>query len=222
MPGINSLQNSVLLLDLDDTLFPEIDYFQSALDLLLAEKKKQSISLHDVMPNFNLIRREKQDIISEILSSIEMPQEENHLDFFNKLLFMRTSIKPYPEVNEIIAKILESGFIKISVLTNGIPQMQLNKWSSIAIDSKDSISFNPARSIFQDKPDPHTFEVWRQMHQVDWSQVICIGDRLENDIAFPSSQGAKCILIGSQAKNHTGFIETTNAKSALSLVLQGW
>ena len=222
MPGINSIKNKVLLLDLDDTLFPEIDYFQSALDLFLAERMVSPISLHHVMPNFNRTRREKQDIISEILSAIEMPREQNHLNFFNKLLFMRTTIKPYPEVNEIIAKILESGFVKISVLTNGIPQMQLNKWSSIAIDSKDSISFNPARSIFQDKPDPFTFESWRQMHQADWSQVICIGDRLENDIAFPASQGAKCVLIGSQAKNHSGFIETTDAKSALSLVLEGW
>ena len=222
MPGINSIQNKVLLLDLDDTLFPEIDYFQSALDLFLAERKVSPISLDDVMPNFNIVRREKQDVISEILSAIEMPREENHLDFFNKLLFMRTSIQPYPEVNEIIARILESGFVKISVLTNGIPQMQFNKWSSIEIDSKDSISFNPARSIYRDKPDPITFEAWRQMHKVEWSQVICIGDRLENDIAFPSSKGAKCVLIGSKAKNHSSFIETTNAKSALSLVLEGW
>ena len=96
MPGINSIQNKVLLLDLDDTLFPEIDYFQSALDLFLAEREVSPISLDDVMPNFNILRREKQDIISEILSAIEMPRKENHLDFFNKLLSMRASIQPYP------------------------------------------------------------------------------------------------------------------------------
>ena len=88
----------------------------------------------------------------------------------------------------------------MAVLTNGVSEAQRNKWKSLRLPRKERISFYAARDLNGDKPSPATYEAWRRLQEVEWSRVIAVGDKYENDVAYPLQMGASAVLVNADVR----------------------
>jgi FMN phosphatase YigB (HAD superfamily) len=112
--------------------------------------------------------------------------------------------------------------VAVSVLTNGVIAAQKNKWDSLQLGRKESISFYIARELGGDKPSAETFEAWRTLQNVEWSRVIAVGDKYDNDIAYPLEMGASAVLVNTYGHSNKGndrLSQTTNIPDAIEHIL---
>ena len=183
-----------VLLDLDDTLFAEKDYFKSVFETFASKAGIQIGLIADYMTSFSEVRSNVTDIFSHFLRMFGLYSEKNHQNLFDIYVNLEISLTPYDGVDRFIDSLVGDG-VGISVLTNGVPQAQKNKWLSLKIGEKSVINFYAARDLYCDKPNEITYELWRSHQKVEWSNVIAIGDKYENDVRYPFSMGAQAIHI---------------------------
>jgi ribonucleotide monophosphatase NagD (HAD superfamily) len=73
-----------------------------------------------------------------------------------------------------------------------------------------------------DKPSAETFEAWRTLQNVEWSRVIAVGDKYDNDIAYPLEMGASAVLVNTYGHSNKGndrLSQTTNIPDAIEHIL---
>jgi len=110
----------------------------------------------------------------------------------------------------------------VAVLTNGVSEAQSNKWKSLRLPKKESISFYTARDLSGDKPSIATYEEWRQLQNVEWSRVIAVGDKYENDVAYPLEMGGSAVLVNSDVRpffDNDRFSQVPSMASAVEHIL---
>lgn len=184
-----------LLIDLDDTIYPEAEYFRVIFDEFCNQLKLDRENVHSFMVDFAYHRRNSPDIFGVFLRSIGLWSESNRDCLFNLYKTVTMELLPYPGVNDLMRTCTENE-IRVVVLTNGIAAAQENKWRNLNIDEKLSFCFQATRLLGQDKPSAETFEKVRSQLGFGWEHILTIGDSYEKDIAYPTSRGALGILVG--------------------------
>ena len=183
-----------MLFDLDDTLFAEKDYFQSVFESFTQEIGLGAEIVETYLDQFSEVRTNIKDIFSHFLHNQKIYTEENHQHLFDIYRNVTTQLLPHDGVNTLIRELVESD-VKVAVLTNGVPLAQKNKWASLQINGKEKITFHASRDLGGDKPSTATYEGWRTAHEVEWAQVIAVGDKYDNDVAYPLHMGACGVLV---------------------------
>jgi putative hydrolase of the HAD superfamily len=188
-----------VLLDLDDTLFAERDYFQSVFGTFASQLGLDSEIASTYLKDFVHVRTNIKDIFSHFLKSQDLYSKQNHDSLFEIYTNVETQLSPYDGVEALINELLQI-HAEVAVLTNGVTEAQRNKWKSLRITSKERISFYAARDLSGDKPSPETYEAWRRLQKIEWSRVIAVGDKYENDIAYPLERGGSAVLVNSNLR----------------------
>jgi len=184
-----------MLIDLDDTIYPEAEYFRTIFDEFCGELKLDQGTVHSFMGDFAYHRRHSPDIFGVFLRSIGLWSDSNRDRLFDLYQTVTTELEPYPGVNDLMRACTESGILVV-VLTNGIAAAQENKWRILNIDEKLRLYFQATRRLGLDKPSAETFEKVRSQLGFGWERIVTIGDSYVKDIAYPTSCGALGILVG--------------------------
>ena len=192
--GVLLSSNVCVLFDLDDTLFAEKDYFRSVFESFTQEIGLGAEIVENYLDEFSEVRRNIKDIFSHFLHNQKIYTEENHQHLFDIYRGVTTQLSPHDGVNTLISELVESD-VKVAVLTNGVPRAQKNKWASLQITGKEKITFHASRDLGGDKPSTATYEGWRTAHEVEWAQVVAVGDKYDNDVAYPLHMGACGVLV---------------------------
>ncbi len=182
-----------VVFDLDNTLYPESEYFYALFKSYFSDRISDLNKLDFLFNDFDHFRFSQKDIFSFVLHSIGEYSEENHQKLFDLYIQQDTQIFPYKGVNEVF-DFLKSKNQRIIILTNGVIKAQENKWRCLQLD-KSQIDFYPARIFGADKPQKQVFESLVAKVNISLHQIVWVGDRFENDLAFPHQAGAKTLLI---------------------------
>jgi putative hydrolase of the HAD superfamily len=210
-----------VLLDLDDTLFAEKDYFQLVFGTFVSQLGLDPEIAPTYLKNFSDIRTNIKDIFSHFLKSQDLDSKQNHDHLFEIYRNVDTQLSPHDGVEYLINGLLETQ-VEVAVLTNGVSEAQSNKWKSLRLPKKESISFHTARDLSGDKPNIATYEEWRRLQKVEWSRVIAVGDKYENDVAYPLEMGGSAVLVNSDVHlffDNDRFIQVPTMASAVEHIL---
>ena len=163
------------------------------------------------MENFGHLRRTQKDLFGLFLdqncslwqSSDVSASSEYRESLRNFLFSLYTGIKiNLAPINGTIEwmEFAHKHDVKVGVLTNGVVVAQQNKWACLDIPYKTQVTLLAARECGREKPHPETFRRISQTLGVGLSQITFIGDRFENDLAYPLSQGSTGILLSQEAE----------------------
>jgi putative hydrolase of the HAD superfamily len=184
--------SKLIIFDLDDTLYREIDFFKEGL-LTVSNFAEDTFGL-----SAKLVFKEFMDIFNE----------SGRTNLFNYWLkskgFQSKNVKTmvqlyryhqieieFPSQN---ARFLKSLGKNIYLITDGNKLVQRRKIESFGLRNifKRCLITNQYGVKFQ-KPDSYSFELVRKMERSCWSDMIYVGDNPTKDFLFLNSQGGTTI-----------------------------
>jgi len=183
-----------VLLDLDDTIIRESDYFLCIFSQFAEQKKIQLKKVERFMLDFEYFRRNQKDIFTFFLTQLEINSTENHMKLFTLYKEIDCGIHPLPGVAKLI-EFCKNKKITIVCLTNGVVAAQKNKWRNLKLNSKDYMQLEVAADYNLQKPDTNLYKMLENKYSIDWKRLITIGDKFENDLSVPFSLGSYAIII---------------------------
>lgn len=200
-----------VIFDLDNTIYPESEYFRVIIDEFCLAKNIDRELFDFLFEDFDKIRFTISNIFNYILEKTGHYTHENQEYLFKLYTSIDTPISPYDGIDDWF-KCCSNNGIKIGVLTNGIIEAQQNKWACLQL-FKNEVFFTPSRTLGKDKPNTETFNQFMELTQFNIANTLFVGDRFQNDLEYGYVHGAKCILIGEESFIIPSF---TNPKEAFS------
>ena len=188
MKKITLSNNVSLCIDLDDTLYNEIDYVLSGYNDYIKKNLKNKIK-------FKLTKK-------EILKNLP-----NHIDIFQK----KNNLPSNEKIN-LIKKILtlKKYFNKICIYTNGRSITQRNKIKRIGLNKLFDKIFISEEMKYK-KPDLNYFLTIE--NYLNSQKIIFIGNNYKLDLMIPIKRGHKTIYIDNKKELRRG--PTKNNKADL-------
>ena len=148
---------AAVVFDLDNTLYPEENYFK---EILFSIKNNLNVNIFDFLfEDFNAIRFTKKDIFKFTLEQAKIYTEDFHNELFVLYTEINIPINPYLGAFEWIDYCNEKQ-IKVGILTNGIINAQKNKWKCLGGNDL-NVCFIPARIFKKEKAH---YDVSTQLH----------------------------------------------------------
>lgn len=190
--------NIILIFDLDDTLYKEIDYLKSAY-------KEISLVIS------NKINRSKDAIFNEMIESYfnGLNVFETILDKYQikdimikDLIFMYRNHKPKIYLNENTNKVLlelKKKVFKTGLITDGRSMQQRNKISALGLsDYFDEIIISD--EFGSEKPDIKNFKYFINKYGED-KNYLYVGDNVKKDFITPNKMGWNTICLIDNGNN---------------------
>lgn len=190
-----------LLLDFDNTIYPEKDYFVKIFHEFCHQNGKDISRFENIISDFDFFRLRERDIFKFALIKAGFYSIENHNKLFQLYTEISSNLLPYVGIDYLFENAL-SNKIDIYILTNGISVAQRNKWKNLDLNEKDKIFFQPSRELGSDKPCSETFLKMLKIVNRAPEDVIFIGDRYENDLMWGINNNSKGILFNSMDENN--------------------
>ena len=198
-----------LVFDLDDTLLSEGVYFQAVLSKFCLNHNWPNEAFTGLISDFRRLRKKQKDIFGYFLDKnirfIDDRADERvsrsalHEELFDLYTKIEVCLDPMDGVLQWI-DFARRNDMKLGVITNGIVDAQRNKWRSLQGVNKHKIEFLPARTREMEKPHPDAFWAMSRALQVSMDETTYFGDRFDNDLVYPLSQGATGVLVDQDAK----------------------
>ena len=188
-----------LLFDLDNTLYPESDYFRAIFSQFSQNEGIAHERFAFLFNDFDHIRFTQRDIFRYALNQAGEFSKARHQALFELFVGIKCELKSYDGVQELIDWAFSQN-LRIGVLTNGHIEAQSNKWNCLALSGKEHIHFAPARLLGADKPSPLSFEEMMIQMGCRAEETLFIGDRFSNDIEWGLNQGGKGALVNAHEK----------------------
>ena len=183
-----------LLFDLDNTLYPESDYFRAIFSQFSQNEGLAPESFAFLFNDFDRIRFMQRDIFRYALNQVGEFTEARHQALFELFVGVNTELCPYEGVQELIDWAFSKN-LRLGVLTNGHIEAQSNKWNCITLRGKEQIHFAPARLLGADKPAALSFEEMMIQMGCRAEETLFIGDRFGNDIKWGLEQGGTGAMV---------------------------
>lgn len=184
-----TIKTKALVLDLDDTLYAEINYLKSAYHFIATQITEQPIILSNKMfeqyyQGINVFEGLVQNY------SIEM---STLLDWYR---FHQPEIKLFDNVNDTLKKF--SSLYKYAVITDGRSKTQRNKIQALGLNQfLDSLVIS--EEIGSEKPSLENYQ--KVMSDLQCDQYIYIGDNLKKDFITAKKLGWITICLKDQGQN---------------------
>lgn len=186
-----------VLFDLDDTLYPELDYVHSGFRAVARFLANFSDERDWFAEMLQILEEEGRGrIFDRVLEQIRPTESLN----VHTLLFVYRSHIPEIELPENSLRILrgvrESG-CKTGLVTDGCHVVQRNKTQALGMEElMDVIVHTDVLGSGCWKPSPVPFEVAMRMLDLDPGQGVYVGDNPAKDFSGARSLGMKTIRIG--------------------------
>ena len=183
--------NTVVVFDLDDTLYNELDFLISAYkEIATYIDRKKTEKIFSVM--FSLYRNDQN--VFEYLSDVYPVKKEALLGIYrNHIPLIKLNSSTYNLLNEI-----HSNCGKLAILTDGRSLTQRNKLEALGIENIfDYVSVS--EEIKAVKPSLKGFQLIEDKFKR--SNYYYIGDNLNKDFIAPNKLGWKSICLIDNGKN---------------------
>lgn len=182
-----------VVFDLDDTLFPEIDYvksgFRAVAEFLL---KEISVDCYDEL--IRLFEEDQKDVFDRFITNNDLDIETK------KLIDIYRNHKPiimfYDDVMPCINELKSKG-IKTGIITDGRPEGQrakLEAFDCYNIFDKIIIT-DELGGIEYRKPHPLAFEEMAESLNVNYGEMIYVGDNPSKDFGISKVHPVKTVWI---------------------------
>lgn len=176
-----------VIFDLDDTLYSEKDYVKSGYktiaehfpEIIDADKK-----LWDAFLN-------GEKAIDTVFAAAGM--EDKKLEALEVYREHIPTIVLYDGVADMLERIKMSEK-KIGIITDGRPEGQRNKIAALDLKVDEIIVTDELGGIEYRKPNPKAFELMKEKMQLDYNQMVYIGDNISKDFIAPEKLGMKTIF----------------------------
>ena len=181
--------NNVLVLDLDDTLYSELNYLKSAYYSIASELSADNKNLYKLMISKYI---DSEDVFSFLVNeyNIEM---EYLLDLYR---YHIPNIQLYPNVDKVLNYFSENG--EIAIVTDGRSKTQRNKISALGL-THILTSIVISEELQTEKPCRKNFE--KVILETAGNEYIYIGDNLKKDFITPKEMGWTTICLKDQGNN---------------------
>ena len=181
--------NRVLVLDLDDTLYSELDYLKSAYFFIAKQISVNNHQLYQTMI-------EKYFNSEDVFDFLVDEYGTNKKDLLEWYRLHIPNIELYSGVKDFLENYSKSG--EIAIITDGRSKTQRNKISALGLDGM-LTSIVISEELQTEKPCKDNFE--KVMSETVGSEYIYIGDNLKKDFITPKSMGWITICLKDQGQN---------------------
>ncbi len=188
----------LFVLDLDDTLYREMDFviggFRYLANVLADGDNVLSQKLFDNMVQLQC--QGHRDIFQQILNMLNRPTDQNTIDELIRIY--RTADRPlslFPDAQRIINK-LRSRNLPVAILTDGALEAQRTKVKLLNIESQiDKIIYTDELGRDYWKPSTKGFELLMEYFHTAPTENVYIADNEEKDFFAPNILGWLTIKI---------------------------
>ena len=193
----------VVIFDLDDTLYSEIDYVKSG----YAEIAKKYTAISDMANKLWYAFKNGKHAINYVLEHENLFSQENLnccLDIYRN---HKPQIMVYPEAKELLEALKKAG-THIGMITDGRPEGQKAKISALGLDEyfEKIIITDELGGVEFRKPNVIAFEKMRDFFNIPYESMVYIGDNIKKDFIAPQKLGMDSIYF----KNPSGLYYNSN------------
>jgi len=187
---------SLIIFDLDDTLYPEMEFVKSGF-----KKISHTISIDfgfDEKDIFELLLKEfsksRKYVFNRVLSLLNI----SDIDYLNKLISIYRSHEPeihlYEDAKNILPRLKENYLL--GLITDGIPITQKLKIKALGIEKYfEKIIYTGEKDVNYSKPSIAPFKDMLVELNIQPDRALYIGDNKEKDFKGPKDIGIKTIMI---------------------------
>ncbi len=195
-------KNTVIVFDLDDTLYNEVDYLISAFHFI-SEKLDKGNKI-EVFNKMYSLYKSKEDVFHYLSQKYQIDKTSLLNDYRTHI----PNIKPFDNVIDIFKEIKENKG-KIAIITDGRKITQLNKIKSLGISNWiDKIIIS--EEIGTEKPNPLNYKAIETFFNKD--HYTYIADNIKKDFVTPNARGWMTIGLNNNGKN-IHFCETNSVEN---------
>lgn len=190
------LQKSVVIFDMDDTLYSETDYVRSGYEQIakhFPEIDNMAVKLWHAFESgkqaINYVL-EQEGLFSEVALKQALSIYRNQ----------QPRIFLYPETKDLL-ETLKSRGIRLGMITDGRPEGQRAKIAALGIEKyfEKIIITDELGGVDFRKPNPTAFEMMQAYFNVPYSEMVYIGDNPKKDFIAPNALGMDSIYFRNSA-----------------------
>lgn len=198
-------ENTVIVFDLDDTLYNELDYLKSAYIEISKELKPNN--WEPLFSRLFSIYRNKQDVFEFISSTYKLDKEELIQRYRNHL----PNINPFDGVLDTLQKIKDSKG-KLAIITDGRSITQKNKLKKLGLlPYFDFIIIS--EEIGTEKPNESNYK--KVENHFNLKTYFYIADNFKKDFVTPKKLGWKTIALLDNGMNIHSHANTSTSDKFL-------
>jgi putative hydrolase of the HAD superfamily len=185
----------ILIFDLDDTLYPEIEYVRSG--FLVVANELNHLFKWPVTESFNFMLKTLDEkgrgaVFNDLLYYHGKLSKKNVKHCINKYRYHKPNIYLSTDVKSVIKFFSSNKY----VVTDGHKIVQGNKVEALGISSFFKHVYITHRyGINNSKPSVHCFELIKKREKCEWSEMCYIGDNPNKDFVNLKPLGVNTIRI---------------------------
>lgn len=185
----------VLIFDLDDTLYDEIDYVKSG--FLCVAQVLQNVD--NVSERLYELFKQGERPIDKLLEEEGIVSEEIKTKCLKSYRTQVPNIALSDDVRDLLDLLKKSGY-RLGVITDGRVEGQKAKIKALGLDHfiEKIIITDELGGIEYRKPNPKAFEMMRDYFDVRFEEMCYIGDNITKDFIAPDMLGMKSIFFKNQ------------------------
>ena len=182
----------VLIFDLDDTLYDEIDYVKSG--FLCVAQVLQNVD--NVSERLYELFKQGERPIDKLLEEEGIVSEEIKTKCLKSYRTQVPNIALSDDVRDLLDLLKKSGY-RLGVITDGRVEGQKAKIKALGLDHfiEKIIITDELGGIEYRKPNPKAFEMMRDYFDVRFEEMCYIGDNITKDFIAPDMLGMKSIFL---------------------------
>lgn len=182
-------KSKTIVLDLDDTLYSEYSYLESAYKYISSKISNEPISLFNIMI-------EKYHNQEDVFEFLEKRYKVNKTELLNYYRFHMPKVKLYDNVESFLKKFL--ALYNFSLVTDGRSETQRNKIKALGIEHFLS-NIVISDEIGSEKPNPKNFQ--KAIVGLYSKKNFYIGDNTHKDFVTPNKMGWTTICLKDSGQN---------------------
>jgi putative hydrolase of the HAD superfamily len=187
----------IIIFDLDDTLYDEESFVISGFKAVAQHSSQRigvapEVVLHALVEDFRIMPRGKIfDRVFSKLGSISTKQVSDALSIYRS---HKPDIELLPGVREVLKELSKVG--PLYLVTDGNKAVQWNKIVALKIESYFSKIFITHRfGISAAKPSLKCFEMIKKRENVDWAELVYVGDDPTKDFVSLNEKGSATVRV---------------------------
>lgn len=202
-----------VIFDLDDTLYPEIDYVKSGFKVV-SHYLSTKINMKPCKIFNNLLKlfeEDRNNVFNRLLDSYDVNKEVVIKECIDLYRNHYPNITLDEEIQEIL-KFIKLKTLKVGIITDGRPEGQWNKIKALELQKycDDIIVTDELGGIKYRKPSEIPYKKMLQELEIEAKEAIYVGDNPVKDFIAANKLGIFTVMF----KNNKGLYSQTNNLSS--------
>lgn len=190
-------KHKVVVFDLDDTLYKEIDFLKSAFREI-ADYLSERFGINGIWPEMIQYFEEKKDVFQELINRYDLPIEKQFLiEMYRKHL---PEIQLDNDTITVLDELKANPDISLGLITDGRLLSQMNTIKALRLDNyfeEESIIISGVWGC--QKPDKYLFSLIEKLYP--HCDYVYVGDNPEKDFITPNQRGWDTICLLDNGRN---------------------